>query len=579
MKIKNVNDILADHGFSAPDLEILDPRPRSYRCLLLQPKGPIYAGTDRIGCHESAQGKAKAQAFFELAVQKKVHLAVTPEYYCPWDTLKNAIKEKKPPKRGLWIVGCESINETQLEEFKLSIKPHCVVIHEPFDELDADRELLDPVVILFHSTGEDWNGLIALIQFKVRHSRDELFFEQRVLREGNWIYQFLGGKTPELKLSILICSDALTLDQPNDVKRLIDRGTLIHIQLNPDPRHTVYKNYRKIAFEADTRSSDCHIVCLNWAQPIEEYNSAGVAKNWPENGGSAWYLPDDACTSDAASVQANHFHGLYYTYLKESRRHALFFNQDEAAFELLVPKVATDGPAVNANRNGPTAEDRHIWNDQTQQWMAATHPADCRYAKFLSEHRAAAALAAIPADTNVVDLEKLFALTAGGTISPTDWQYAKAIDSFHVSHDEVVKRITVALEKNTSAVNFRQSRLSAVAYVRQILDRKNDWPPQLSGLNSSAKVHWDTNLSCFNVKGSDGKPALVAYIGDVPHLNHIKNTVSALAELLRIHGGPYQHRLGVAFNNYGSIDFADIPYTRFDIGNHEETDFANVTSL
>ncbi len=275
MEVRDVCEILAPLALKPPDLEMLRPTEASYTCLLLQPSGPIFSGRDRIGGLDQDLNGQKVLAFARLANQEGAHLAVAPEYFTPWSAVRSLIKQGVvPPLGALWVLGCESIRKVELAQFKADVAETCEVIHEPCDALPVDRSLLDPVVLLFATQRSDGNSrLVALVQFKTCPSRDPLFVEEGLLKRGTTVYKFRGD-CDTLSIITLICSDAFAVDDAL-VRKLVDRSTLIHIQLNPDPRNTVYRKYRKAAFELDPRVSDCHILCLNWARTIVLHDENG----------------------------------------------------------------------------------------------------------------------------------------------------------------------------------------------------------------------------------------------------------------------------------------------------------------
>lgn len=166
--VRTISDVLQPQGLSPPDLEFLRPNERQYTTLLMQPSGPIFASRQRIGPADCALAGAKGRKFLELAQSRNAHLAVTPEYFLPWSTLRDAIAGGiTPAADALWVLGSESITQDGLEQFKRDVAGHCLVLHEPWEDLMQDRSLLDPVVLLFQATGPDQSTrLVALIQFK-----------------------------------------------------------------------------------------------------------------------------------------------------------------------------------------------------------------------------------------------------------------------------------------------------------------------------------------------------------------------------------------------------------------------------
>ena len=68
-----------------------------------------------------------------------------------------------PAADALWVLGSESITQDGLEQFKHDVADHCLVLHEPWEDLTPDRSLLDPAVLLFQATRPDQSiQLVAL---------------------------------------------------------------------------------------------------------------------------------------------------------------------------------------------------------------------------------------------------------------------------------------------------------------------------------------------------------------------------------------------------------------------------------
>jgi predicted amidohydrolase len=570
MQVTDVSQVLGVHGLVNPRLELLRPTEASYRALMLQPAGPIYAGPDRIGPLDRTNNEVRSRAFLDLATSRGAHLAVTPEYFLSWAALEDALSHGAvPPHDGLWVLGCESAREQDIQAFAARLGAACLVLHEPFGALSADRELLDPAALVFHAVRADGTTqLVCLLQFKTYPSRDDLFVEESLLRRGTTVYRFRdddGGLTA----TAIICSDAFEV--PAHIGRLVDRGTLVHIQLNPAPRNSTYRQYRTDAFRIDSRMSDCHIVCLNWARNIVQHAPGAPADEWKNVSGSAWYCPENACSCQDGLVLPNHKLGLYYTYMQDDRRHALFLHYDEMALELQVPKVVTAGLAVMANKNGPSATRRYEWNAAASAWSVVPHDADSGFEALLNaDADVTAALAAAAATHNPIELERLLALCAGAVAANETWYAPRHIDSFQVKSDEVVRRITFTQDK--AGADFRHKRLVAAAQVRNLLDTVTSWPAQVKSLSAGATIR--AAAPHFNVEDVNGRPALIAYLGESPSRGEVENSSASLVNLLQRVGGENYMRVCVAFRKFGAVKFASMPgLTRFDDPLQDQTDF------
>lgn len=582
MQLKPVTDILAPYGLYSPDLVMLRPDERRYTTLLMQPSGPISATTERIGAFDQAEAIAKGRNFLELAIDRDAHLVVTPEYFLPWDAILKAITDEiVPSDDALWVLGSESITPNELEDFKTRVNGHCLVIYEPLQPLSRSRELLNPVVIMFQAVRSDGSKqLVALIQFKIHASRDPRFFEESVLKLGTIIYQFKGIDSP-LTAAVIICADAFALNElsRNSLSAFNNQATLIHIQLNPNPRHIAYREYRTTTFSTDANSTNCHIVCLNWAQSIEAYEGSETQSiPWNNIAGSTWYCPYTECSFDDGEVLPNHSLGLYYAYMRE-RRHALIFHYNEAVFELLVPKLVRMTSAVLANKNGPVAKERYEWKGETKSWESGFFPVDSGFDSLISKiTNAKLALSSVLLKKNVLDVERVLSLSAGAISGKEKWYTANNIDSCQIAHDEVVKRITVVQDTDDIAYNFRHNRFTPLMNIYDEIINQTDWPPQISDVNSQSVISWTKTTPNFNVLTFDKKPTLIVYLGETPSIRILENTVDMFYHLLRKEGSRYQTRLCILYREFGKIKFAPIPaMTRIDDPIEDQTNFTSVT--
>jgi len=573
VEIRDVQKALDKHGLVSPHLEILRPTADRYRAFLLQPAGPITVSKLRIGPLNPDLAEAKGREFLKLAHGNHAHLAVTPEYFLPWLALKSAIAaDIVPAVDALWILGCESATPAELEKVKAAIGTKCLVIDEAMP--DANGVFYDPVVLLFHAkTKDNATRLVAIFQFKVIPSKDELSFEEYVLKRGKYIYKFRAPQGP-LFLAAIICSDAFGLTDAL-IGDLAHLGTLVHVQLNPKPRDSDYRKYRTQIFSTDENYSRCHIVCLNWAQRIVQHNADGQQDPWGNVAGSAWYCPFNACSVDDEIVIPNHMKGLYYATLKELR-HAVLFDYNEAVFDLKVPKVVTTGSAKLAIKTGPIANARYAWS-ANEQWEVA-EPSDSGYAGLLqNDADAKAAIEELPVATNALGVERVLALTSGSASYNDQWSTISNIDSFQIGPDEIVNRITFAQDTNVSAVKFRHDRLMCAVNLRHALTNADveEWPLQVKDLSPQARFHWDPALPQFNVISSNGVPALVVHLGDAPTEQAIENIPDKTAELLR-REGVHPTRLCVVYTRLLERKFARVPFTRYDDALATRTDFLAV---
>lgn len=545
-------------GFTPPELEVLKPDNQNYRCLLLQPSGPIYADNTRIGHLNSIVAGVHCKKFLEIASAEKIELVVTPEYCVPWELLREIATGPIFPSPGrLWVLGCESATTLELTAFKGATAQNCNTLHE---ELPSQGTYTDPLAYCFQT--QDNHGVwhrVILLQFKTTASRDGHFLENEHLQLGSVIYQFQNHGSL-LKLATIICSDSFAVaDAPELLKQLTDRSTLIHIQLNPNPRHPDYRAYRSQTFRRDPDVSNCDIICLNWAQKINQHHAnGGEPAKWNNIAGSAWYLPLSRCSTQDQEILRNHEMGLYYCFMAEYR-HALFFHYDEAIFQLTVTKPYADGFGVVANKQGPLMIARWQWDDALNTWQVRHEPANSGLKELIeADLDVNLAVSHVATTTNALAVERALALACGAAKHTDQWFKVDELDSCRIERDEVVRRITFPSDNCEQAKLFRHERLQCASILGRLLINSHDWPPQVADIQG-AQIEWSTAEPNYNVHKAGVKPAVVVYLGEHPQDNKVRSVADGLLELLRREGRSYWRRLAICYRRNGELKFASLP--------------------
>ena len=559
--IRDVEEVLAEQGLKPPDLAVLQATHQSYRVLLLQPSGPIYADTLRIGHLDIAAAAAKAEAFLTMAAERGDQLVVTPEYYLPVSSLVNAAKDGPFPAEGaLWVLGCESMTPAQLASFKEQCAGHCDVIYEVDPAPAIQGNYFDPVAYCFitQDAAENFKRVV-LFQFKTAPSRDDHGFENKQLRCGRAIYRFK-GKDEYIKLSTIICSDALDLGEDlNANKKLSDRAILIHIQLNPKPKHSDYRRYRNEVFRRSSVVTDCDIICLNWAHNIVQYDAPANANAWENESGSAWYLPERRCSVEDNEVAINEAKGLYYT-KHEKRRHVLHFHYDEAVFALTVPKVMQDGPAVHDVLIGPQLDERFSWDVEAGVWRTSTSCPETGWSDVINANpEVSAAFQSLQNIANRLHIERAISLSCGPHSMKEQWHRVDNLDVCRIPESEVVARATLQLDRDVAASEERHKRITRVAALEHIL-KTATLPPQIKDLaNGGASIAWSPDSPNTNVIKDGTYPAMVAYLGENPPMDLVKRIGENAFELLRKENKVHKDRVAICYRTAAGVTkFADI---------------------
>ena len=563
--IVNVSNYLDIRGLSNPALEVLNPTEESYRALLLQPSGPFLGDAARIGPLDLDFADQQATRLLEMAVKGGHHLVVTPEYYLPIKTLLKCVEgDTFPAQDALWVLGCESMTPKQLEEFKAQALQTgtCDVFFEEDEAAEKQGTYFDPVAYCFVAKEKESGKerRVVLFQFKTISSKDEHYFENKLLRKGKFIYKFSGPKD-RLSLSTIICSDAFAIAADKDVLlHLTERTTLLHIQLNKKPRNPDYLAYRVETFTRHLRSSNCDIVCLNWAENMVFMEHVdGKKHEWNNETGSAWYLPHDRCSSDDAEIESNERKGLYYSKHRRER-HVLHFHYAPAAFELTVPKVEHTGLQLHANPTGPTMDARYTWDATSLAWIEQTECADTGLAELFSgDEKVEAAFAQLKTEDSLLRIERAVVLTCGLTTGKEDWYAAAELPSVRISDDELPQRVTVCLERDERTRVERHGRVQSVAALHHILAKESLPLPIRDLAGGGARIHWSRKSPHTNVVKDEHEPALVSFLGLNPLADQIKNASDAAYELLRKENVVERsHRVAVCYLTLDGAKFATI---------------------
>lgn len=563
--IVNVSEYLEARGLSNPALEVLNPTEESYRALLLQPSGPFLGDAARIGPLDLDFADQQATQLLEMAVKGGHHLVVTPEYYLPIKTLLTCVEgDTFPARDALWVLGCESMTPKQLEEFKAQAMQTgvCDVFFEEDEAAEKQGTYFDPVAYCFIAKEKESGNerRVVLFQFKTISSKDDNYFENKLLRKGKLIYQF-HGPNDRLSLATIICSDAFAIaDDKDTLLKLTEKATLLHIQLNPKPHNPNYLKYRVETFSRHIRSSNCDIVCLNWAENMVFMEHAdGKGHGWENETGSAWYLPHDRCSTGDTDIESNERKGLYYSKHRRER-HVLHFHYAPAVFELTVPKVEHTGLQLHANPTGPTLDARYTWDATSLAWVEQTECADTGLTQLFSgDEKVEAAFAQLKTEESRLRIERAVALTCGLTTGKEDWYAAAELPSLRISDDELTQRVTVCLERDQGTRVERHGRVQSVAALHHIL-AKESLPLPIRDLGGGgARIHWSRKSPHTNVVKDGHEPALVSFLGLNPLADQIKNASDGAYELLRKENVVERsHRVAVCYLTLDGAKFATI---------------------
>ncbi len=529
MDIKLVADILLENALETPILNALIPNADNYTVLALQPYGDIEASADGVRNRDRDLATKQFGKFLEYAKETQADLVITPEYSMPWEVLSAAISGDMGPIPGkLWALGCESTKISELESMKESLAPFATVIYEPLKA--SSTRFVSPLAYIFVSPPESDNGeakTVVLVQFKTHPMADSDHFETNNMEQGTCIYQFGRSSGQNLGLVSLICADVFEFNG-EIADEIYDRALILHIQLNPNPRHKEFLDCRGLLLG---RSGDAtEILCLNWSEDVK-MSIGGHDINWKNIAGSAWYLKSKEFDDRDITLCRNHRQGLYYTWLEPCRSHALFFNYKPAIFLFTATKVAHVAVAGSASRRrGPQLTKTCNWNDEEGHWVEKT-TADDGFSAVITESGNAQTEIKRVVDANPLKVERILALCAGEIKSNEDWYKVNLLDSCVIDSSEIIHRITFAQDTHQQARKFRIARLRRCSSLWEIIKSK-DLPPALSDLKPGFSFKWSHKSPHQNVESMSGKLATVIYMGEGYDLTHVEETEKHIADFL-----------------------------------------------
>jgi predicted amidohydrolase len=544
--------ILEDHHLKHPDLEVLAPTLAEYSVLLHQPQGNILVSPQGIRNRDEATATASCKRLLEHAAQNQIRLVVTPEYSTPWQALvETLIAGHAPPVGCLWALGCESLTVAQLDQLQAGLQTSARVVSVPFDrEAAADKKFLDPLAYVFRTHSDDGaDAVVVLIQFKTHPCIDDGHIEIANLALGANIIVF-GNVGTTVRLFAFICSDVLAHNIQN-LLALFDASLVLHIQLNPKPRESAYRDYRKRLF--GYHGDRTELICLNWAALIRCWTpGATQPDDWENIGGSAWHLRPDRFDCKDNSLIQNHRRGLYYTWHETPKCNVLFLNFESGAYCFVATKVWQHlVPAVQAKRTGPRLERVIRWDSTTGTWQSVTDPED-GFEKLISHWAIQAApLKAIYINCPIA-AERLLALLKGEILHSTTWHLVRQLKSFGIGEGEYIWRITFAQDTDSDCVSYREAHVRHFVSCRQILDTWTKWPPELEDFAAGYDFIGDVDYPNSSVRSAANKRATLIYAGENPTADHLKALGDALRAALMQIGQPAE-RLGIFHRNGNDV--------------------------
>ena len=516
MIFKFIDDIIENLTLN---LEALTKDSNLYSTLLYQHRGTFASGAAIFGNETDCTNQFNS--FFSLSKSENVSLALTPEYSCPWNSIDWLLSdESRWPNVGkLWTICCESITPAEVNAFQAKFnKDRIQVVVDTTTFNNGNGLLLDPLCYVFKAQVNGVNKLLVVMQFKTQHMGVwENNAEQAKYIWGNDIY-ILRNSVNSIYLFTNICSEAIEFKINEAFQEQVHNRwdhnpyIILNPQMNPQPTHDAFKNFRKSIFNYDLKD----IISLNWGggtmfpgkvDPLIPYSKSSVI-----------IKSDQVEYTNEARFVNNHKKGLYYI-LRKPNIQVNYLHPKTDIFIISNHKPSAAG--VNGalvRRIGPNVSKVFQWNDGTGNFSELASVED-DFVSFLNSLHCANAICH---DVNVsfIDKERLVNLSSGQVKSKKEdrrWHNIDKLESFSQDPDEVVKRFTYV--HDDTGLKHRTEFVEVMDILNtQILPNGAFFPENLSSFieNCTEVMFFNNDGENFkyNLATIDGtRKATVAYIG------------------------------------------------------------------
>lgn len=529
MAWKFVDEVLIQAGFQQVPLSLLEPDCTEYDVMLYQHSGAVTADANGVFNADHATAMAKFTSFFAQASAQQPQLLATPEYACPWPVLEQMVGNNQWPTAGkIWIVGCESIRPNELEEF--CNRCDMVTWIPPDYKVELDQAFLDIACICLNAVDADGTETrVAVLQAKnIPMADGKHLIEPDYLIRGADRY-ILRNDEDSIHLATIICSDALELSIFESLPHQ-ERFPyiLLHIQLNPNPRHLGFREYRDYWGTHDR--SNVEIICINWAK-----DTVLGGKTIPF-GASAWYYKSTDVVASDDEINQAHRLGAYYAESRKRYFHCQVLNYTGLVFQLRSTKISQvrSLPPTRRKRTGPRAIATLYWDSDHSNWRPA-QPDD----GFIRTcDKIGANLEPLTEqEMSPVNRERLVCLSNSEihVTSKAPWPHIRSLKSFELTQDEVSHRVTFCHDPDEDSCEQRRVWLHHFDTLKnEILAGNVQFPPHLQPLKAGGEIRYPAlpDKLSFNVVDTDGAfPSTFVFIGDASE-SHAREVMDRISDIV-----------------------------------------------
>ncbi|GAB4160314.1 MAG: hypothetical protein Tsb0033_16090 [Winogradskyella sp.] len=510
-------------GYSI-DLEILRRDTNLYSISLLQHKGVFHFEEDFFGNQNSQEVAIKFNDFLSKAKDNHSSLVITPEYSCPWDSIRYVLNDvQRHPEQGkLWVLGGESIAPANVQEFRNAYhgNNNIEVIFNDDIHNAPGGVLLDPCVYIFKVlNANNEEKTIVLLQFKIQHMGVwNNALEQQKIIPGQHIY-ILRNAEDSINLATVICSDAMVFDGRRiylnapgqwDIQPYI----ILSIQMNPQPGHIQFREFRRNILGTSNKD----VISINWSSRGRSSNNVNFFNTYCKSNIS---IITDHITNttplEESTINGNHKKGLYYVRIKPNR-HCFYFTPDVEYFYLRIRKPTVGlGPSPANRRRGPEMQRIYEYDEQLEVFVEIDNTDD-GYQSFIESIKIQSQSLQDNA-LNILDKERLISLTTGEITKGRPgiyWYAVNALKSFLIEDTETIKRFTVTFDEKGR--DYRVNQIGKIEDLNvNVLSNPELYPDIIASFKNKCSEVMFLRMNGikynYNLVTNDNQKATVAYIG------------------------------------------------------------------
>lgn len=499
------------------ELNVLKRNTQRYSSLLYQHEGILEANQNRIGNRDDVN--LKLLTFFNKAKELNVDLAITPEYSCPWNVIRDIVnnEQKWPNANKLWAVCCESIKPAELIQFKADLEKENVSIFYSNHFENSDHIFIDPLIYIFRVKKDDVDTLQLLVQYKTHHmgvfSGGDV--ERNNIIQGSDIY-ILRNSTTSINLMTVICSEAMNFSQfmQGDVRTRLDWEDkpflILNPQLNPDAAHQDFRNFRQFVLSF----SDKEIISVNWNNKSRFSTGLMMRDNCSR---SAYYIKSNQINTTDIRIIQNHTKGLYYFFCKQDRHYFLLSSTPHCFYVKNLPVKISNGVGAQSRRDGPEVVTAFSFNNENS--FDVIESVNDGHIDFVTETGCNNSFL-LDENISVLDKERLVCLCGGDVDSDKKqtWSSVQYLSSMIMGFsDEKNIRFTVGRSESNQGEKTRH--IDAINHLQEIIEA-NIFPDCISDLiDQKIRIGFvaGSRLGYYrhNILLDTGEPknATLAYVG------------------------------------------------------------------